>query len=77
MHPHGSQGGPSLIRRGVLRVLDRIEPWAAWGLLAGALCVFVGVVFDWLHTGNAKPATLLIAADLLVSGYGEVQDSAD
>lgn len=65
------------MRRRVLRLLDRIEPWAAWGLLAGAAVVFVGVAVDLIATGDARWATLLIAADLLVSGYSEVQDSAE
>lgn len=67
----------SHLRRRVLAALDQVEPWAAWGLLVGAAVVFVGVLVDVIETGDAKWATLLIAADLLVSGYGEVQDSTD
>lgn len=61
----------------MLRALDRVEPWAAWGLVVGAVVVFVGVLVDVIRTGDAKWATLLVAADLIVSGYGELQDAVD
>ena len=65
------------MRRRVLALLDRIQPWAAWTLLVGAAVVLVGVVLNVITTRDAKWATILVAADLLVSGYGEVQKSAD
>ena len=65
------------VKRSVLAFLDRIQPWAAWTLLIGAAVVFLGVIFNVLATGDAKWATILVSADLLISGYGEVQKSAD
>lgn len=57
------------------RIVRRIERPAAWCLLAGAGVTFVGVLADLIAVGNAKWATLLIAADLLVSGASAVQDA--
>lgn len=65
------------IRRSVLRWFAIAERPAAWGLLAGGIVTFIGVITDLIATGNAKWATLLIAADLVVSGFGAVQASDD
>lgn len=43
-------------------------------MLGGAV-TFVAVLFDLIQTGDAKWATLLIAADLVVSGFGAVQEA--
>lgn len=39
--------------------------------------VFVAVAVDLIATGVAKWATLLVSADLVVSGFGVVQDAED
>lgn len=62
-----------MIRRRVLRIFAAIEQPAAWCLLAGGIFTFAGVALDWITTGNAKAATLLIAADLIVGGFSAVQ----
>jgi len=62
-------------RRFVLRVFARVERPAAWLLLAGGTATFVAVLFDLIATGGAKWATLLIAADLIVSGFSAVQEA--
>jgi hypothetical protein len=66
-----------VIKRQILAVFGRIERPAAWGLLIGGFVTFIGVLFDLIATGNAKWATLLIAADLVVSGFGAVQEAHD
>lgn len=65
------------MRRRVLGALDRFQPWAAWGLVIGGAVTFVGVLVNVISTGVAKPATLLISADLFVSGYAELRAYAD
>lgn len=50
---------------------------AAWLLLVGAALTFVGVLVNLISVGVAKWATLLIAADLLVSGFDAVQEAED
>lgn len=42
--------------------------------MVGGACTFVAVAVDLVKTGDAKWATLLIAADLVVSGFSAVQD---
>lgn len=54
-----------------------IERPAAWTLLIGAIVTFVGVIFGWITVGDFKWPTLLIAADLMVSGFTAVQESQD
>lgn len=66
-----------LVRRFLLPAFKRAEKPAAWVLLIGGLVSFVSVLV-WLFTvGDAKLATLLIAADLFVSGFSAVQESED
>lgn len=60
----------------IYRWLDRIHPVAAWALVAAALATFVGVAANIITTGDAKWATLLVSADLFVSGYGELRAEA-
>ena len=67
-------------RRARLKVLGWfrvIERPAAWGLLIAGLCTFVSVGFGLIVVGEAKLATLLVAADLIVSGFSAVQESED
>lgn len=65
------------IRRKALSVFARLERPAAWALMVGGLVVFVGVLADLIRLGNAKLGTLLIAADLVVSGFSAVQEAED
>ena len=54
-----------------------IERPAAWGLLIGGLVTFISVITGLIVVGEAKLATLLVAADLIVSGFSAVQESED
>jgi hypothetical protein len=65
------------LRRSILALFARIEKPAAWALLIGGVVTFFGVIFGLIVVGDAKPATLLIAADLIVSGFSAVQESED
>lgn len=62
------------MRRRVLAALDRVAPGAAWALVAGGAATFVAVLANVIATGDAKWATLLVSADLTVSGYGQLRD---
>jgi hypothetical protein len=64
-------------RRTVLRWFRFLERPAAWGLLIGGLVTFISVVTGLIVVGEAKLATLLVAADLIVSGFSAVQESED
>lgn len=55
--------------------MARAEKPAAWLLLAGGVWTFVAVLVGFVIVGNAKWATLLVAADLIVSGFSAVQDA--
>jgi hypothetical protein len=61
----------------VLRIFEVLERPAAWGLLIGGLITFISVVTGLIVVGEAKLATLLVAADLIVSGFSAVQQSED
>ena len=65
------------LRRRVLRAFAIIERPAAWGLLIGGFITFVSVLFGLIIVGDAKLATLLVAADLIVGGFSAVQESQD
>ena len=65
------------LRRRVLRVFAVVERPAAWCLLIGGVCTFVSVVTGLIVVGDAKLATLLVAADLIVGGFGAVQETED
>jgi hypothetical protein len=41
--------------------------------MTGGAVTFVAVLFNLIATGDAKWATLLVAADLVVSGFSSVQ----
>jgi hypothetical protein len=63
------------LRRRVLRLFAVLERPAAWGLLVGGIATFISVVFGLIVVGEAKLATLLVAADLIVGGFGAVQEA--
>lgn len=63
------------MKRALLRAFGRAQRPAAWVLLIGGGATFVAVAFDLVRTGDAKWATLLVAADLVVSGFGVVQEA--
>ena len=66
-----------VLRRRVLRVFAILERPAAWGLLIGGVITFISVVFGLIVVGDAKLATLLVAADLIVGGFGAVQETEE
>lgn len=57
----------------LLGLFGAIQRPAAWCLLIGGMVTFLAVVTNLIATGTAKWATLLVAADLIVSGLGNVQ----
>lgn len=61
----------------IYSALNVVAPWAAWSLTIGGLITFVGVIVGFIVVGDAKPATLLVSADLFVSGISAVQVDAD
>lgn len=61
----------------LLHWFGRAERPAAWVLLIGGFVTFIGVITGLIVTGDAKWATLLVAADLVVSGFSAVQQSDD
>ena len=65
------------LKRSILRGFARAQRPAAWVLLVGGVVVLVGVVLDLIALGNAKLGTVLIAADLVVSGFAAVQEAED
>lgn len=65
------------VKRKVLSFFAWIERPAAWGLLIGAIITFGGVLVGWITVGQFKWPTLLIAADLMVSGFTAVQESQE
>lgn len=62
-------------RRRILRMFEAIERPAAWLLLLGGAVTFVGVLVGLIAVGEFRVATLLISADLVVSGFGAVQEA--
>ncbi len=65
------------LRRRVLRAFAIIERPAAWFLLLGGFVTFIGVGIGLVTVGDAKWATLLVSADLIVGGFLAVQDAED
>jgi hypothetical protein len=57
----------------LLPIFGAVQRPAAWLLLIGGAVTFVAVLTNLIATGTAKWATLLVAADLIVSGLGNVQ----
>jgi uncharacterized membrane protein HdeD (DUF308 family) len=57
----------------LLPIFGAAQRPAAWLLLIGGAVTFVAVLTNLIATGTAKWATLLVAADLIVSGLGNVQ----
>ena len=68
---------PKRALRAVLRTFAIAERPAAWLLLIGGAATFVGVLIGWITVGDFRWPTLLIAADLVVSGFGAVQEAED
>lgn len=62
------------LRRRVLATLDRVAPAAAWCLVIGATVTFVGVLVGLIAMGEFRLPTLLLSADLAVSGYSQLRD---
>ena len=65
------------VRNKLLAFFAAIEKPAAWALLFGAIITFGGVLVGWITVGEFKWPTLLIAADLTVSGFTAVQEAED
>lgn len=63
--------------RRILKLFAIIERPAAWILLIGGVITFLGVIIGLITVGDAKWATLLIAADLIVGGFSAVQEAED
>ena len=57
----------------LLPIFGAVQRPAAWLLLIGGAVTFVAVLTNLIATGTAKWATLLVSADLIVSGLGNVQ----
>lgn len=57
----------------LLPIFGAAQRPASWCLLVGGMATFFAVVTNLIATGTAKWATLLVAADLIVSGLGNVQ----
>lgn len=64
-------------KRKILAFFGWIERPAAWGLLVGAIITFIGVLIGWITVGEFRWPTLLIAAELIVSGFSSVQEAHD
>lgn len=64
-----------ITKRLLVRAFGRAQRPAAWVLLVGGGVTFLAVLFDLVRTGDARWATLLISADLVVSGFGAVQEA--
>ena len=61
----------------VLALFRAAERPAAWVLLIGGALTFLGVLFGLIVVGEARWATLLVSADLVVSGFAAVQTAED
>lgn len=46
-------------------------------MLLASIFVFFGVLIGWITVGDFKWPTLLLSADLMVSGFSAVQQSED
>lgn len=65
------------VERVTLRLFGRFERAAAWTLCIGALATFIGVISGLIVVGEARWATLLVAADLAISGFSALRDAYD
>lgn len=57
----------------LLPIFGAVQRPAAWCLLIGGVVTFFAVLSNLIATGTAKWAMRLVAADLIVSGLGNVQ----
>lgn len=55
--------------------MARAEKPAAWCLLIGGVVTFVGVLTGLIVAGEARWATLLVSAELIVGGFTAVQEA--
>lgn len=65
------------VERTTLRWFAKFERPAAWTLCVGAVITFVGVIVGIIVVGDAKWATLLVSADLAISGFSALRDAYD
>lgn len=63
------------LQRKVLALFARVERAAAWSLMMAGAATFVSVLVGLVVVGDAKWATLLVAADLVVTGFSAVQEA--
>lgn len=63
------------IAKFIAKPVQRWELPAALFLLAGAVVTFVGVLVHLIDVGEFRIATLLISADLVVSGASALQEA--
>lgn len=63
------------MRRRIIRWAARHEGHMAWVLLAASFMTFLGVLTNLIATGNAKWATLIVAADLFVTSASALQEA--
>lgn len=59
----------------MIGLFGRFQRPAAWVLLVAGLVTFVSVLASIVTVGDAKLATLLVSADLFVSGVGVTQEA--
>ncbi len=65
------------LRRRVLAALDRVAGPAAWCLVIGAAVTFVGVLTGLIVMAEFRLPTLLLSADLAISGYAQLRDEQE
>lgn len=63
-----------MLRRRALALLDRVAAPAAWALVIGSAVTFLGVLLGLIAMGEFRLPTLLLSADLAVSGYSQLRD---
>lgn len=61
----------------MLRAFARAQRPAAWILLLGGAATFVAVLVGLIVVGEARLATLLVAAGLVVDGFSAVQQAEE
>lgn len=61
----------------VVTGLYRVVPLAGWGITVASFFIFFGVLLNILTTGDAKWATLLVSADMFLTGVSALQQDAE